>query len=181
VLVALAALGSATPGPAASASATPSLAAGWIPGSPNGAGPPHGAATWDWPVPAPHRVVRPFVAPPTPYAAGHRGLDLTVPAGTEVRAPADGIVHFAGVVVDRGVLSIEHAGGVLSSFEPVDALVARGERVRRGQVVGVLAESAPGASHCAESCLHLGARIDGEYVNPLLLLDGLDWSVLYAL
>lgn len=131
---------------------------------------------WSWPVPAPHPIARPFIAPETPYSAGHRGLDIRADAGVEVRAPAAGVVHFAGFVVDRPVISIRHAGGVLSSFEPVEPLVATGDRVERGEVIGILL---PG--HCAAPCLHLGARIDGGYVNPLLFLGGLEHAVLYPL
>ncbi len=89
-------------------------------------------------------------------------------------APDDGVVHFAGFVVDRPVLSIEHTGGVLSSYEPVQTALVAGDRVTRGQVIGTLL---PG--HCASPCLHLGARVDGQYVNPLLFLGGVGWSVLY--
>jgi murein DD-endopeptidase MepM/ murein hydrolase activator NlpD len=131
------------------------------------------AGRWAWPVAAPHPIARPFVAPATQYGAGHRGIDIRAPAGTVVRAPADGVVHFAGFVVDRPVLSISHAGGVLSSFEPVEASVAAGDHVRRGQVIGVLL-----AGHCSASCLHLGARIAGEYVNPLLFLGEVPRAVL---
>ncbi len=89
-------------------------------------------------------------------------------------APADGIVHFAGFVVDRPVLSLEHVDGVLSGYEPVQTSLVAGDRVSRGQVIGTLL---PG--HCASACLHLGVRVDGEYVNPLLFLGGVGWSVLY--
>src|SRR5690606_24009243 len=65
------------------------------------------AALWSWPTAAPHPIARPFLAPATPYASGHRGIDVRAAAGDEVHAPADGIVHFAGVVVDRPVLSID--------------------------------------------------------------------------
>ncbi len=133
-------------------------------------------ALWAWPVPAPHTLARPFVAPATPYSTGHRGIDIRADAGVEVRAPAAGVVHFAGFVVDRPVISIRHPGGVLSSFEPVEPLVATGDRVERGQVIGILL-----AGHCAAPCLHLGARVDGEYVNPLLFLGGLEHAVLYPL
>jgi len=133
-------------------------------------------ALWAWPVPAPHVLARPYVAPATPYASGHRGIDIRATAGIEVRAPAAGVVHFAGFVVDRPVISIRHAGGVISSFEPVEPAVATGDRVARGDVVGILL---PG--HCSTPCLHLGARIDGEYVNPLLFLGGLERAILYPL
>ena len=82
-------------------------------------------------------------------------------------------MHVAGFVVDRPVLSIRHPAGTLSSFEPVEPSVETGDAVTRGQVVGVLL---PG--HCADPCLHLGARIDGEYVNPLLLLGRLPRAIL---
>lgn len=134
-----------------------------------GLGPP----AWAWPVPSPHPIVRPYVASATPYSAGHRGVDIAAAAGTEVRAPAAGVVHFAGFVVDRPVLSIRHPDGTLSSFEPVEATVDAGDPVERGQVVGVLL-----AGHCTTGCVHVGARIDGEYVNPLLLLGGLPRAIL---
>jgi hypothetical protein len=40
-------------------------------------------------------------------------------------------------------------------------------------VVGVLL-----AGHCAATCLHLGARIAREYVNPLLFLGDVPRAVL---
>jgi murein DD-endopeptidase MepM/ murein hydrolase activator NlpD len=129
--------------------------------------------SWSWPVSAPHPLARPYLAPPTPYAAGHRGIDIRAAAGSTVLAPDDGVVHFAGVVVDRPVLSIAHAGGVLSSFEPVVSTLSAGDSVERGEVIGTLL-----GGHCAAPCLHLGVRVDGEYVNPLLFLGGVPWSVL---
>jgi murein DD-endopeptidase MepM/ murein hydrolase activator NlpD len=128
-------------------------------------------------VPAPHVVVRPYLAPATQYGPGHRGIDLRAPVGTPVAAPDDGTVLFAGRVVDRGVLSIDH-GTVRSSVEPVRALVHPGEHVARGQVVAILA--APGATHPA-GVLHLGARVRDGYVSPLLFLGGLRRAVLLPL
>ena len=127
---------------------------------------------WDWPVAAPHPVVRPFLAPPTPYGAGHRGVDIGA-ASAVIRAPADGVVHFAGVVVDRPVLSISHAGGLISSFEPVASTLRKGDPVSRGDIIGTVE---PG--HCASRCVHFGVRLDGEYVSPLLLLGGVPRAVL---
>lgn len=128
---------------------------------------------WSWPVAPPRAVARPYLAPPTPYAAGHRGIDIRSAAGADVLAPDDGVVHFAGTVVDRPVLSISHSGGVMSSFEPVSTSLVAGDAVRRGAAIGMVL---PG--HCATPCLHLGARVGGEYVNPLVFLGGVGWSVL---
>ena len=131
------------------------------------------AALWAWPLAPPHPVVRAYLAPPTTYGAGHRGIDIAASTGAEIRAPSDGVVRFSGWIVDRGVLSIDHGGGVVSSFEPVTSTLVAGERVTRGQVVGVVEEG-----HCAATCLHLGARVDGAYVSPLLFLGGQPRAVL---
>jgi len=132
---------------------------------------------WRWPVPAPIRVVAPFRAPATPYAAGHRGIDVAAERGALVLAPADGVVSFAGTVVDRGVLAIDHGGGLVSAIEPVEAVVAAGSSVRAGQVVGRVGAG----GHCASQCVHFGVRLDGEYVSPFLLLGGLPRAVLLPL
>ncbi|MGO2110984.1 MAG: peptidoglycan DD-metalloendopeptidase family protein [Pseudoclavibacter sp.] len=133
--------------------------------------------SWSWPVAPPHPVTRPFELT-GPYAPGHRGIDLEVAAGASIAAPADGVVRFAGVVVDRPVLSIEHDNGSVSSFEPVDAVVSAGDRVERGHVVGTLSTT---VSHEPTGGLHLGARVDGGYLNPLLLLGALAPAVLLPL
>lgn len=136
-------------------------------------GPAADPPRWAWPTPAPHSVARQYLAPATPYGPGHRGLDITAHS-VEIRAPAAGVVHFAGVVVDRPVLSIAHPGGLISSFEPISTTLVAGDPVARGAVIGTLE---PG--HCREVlCLHFGVRLDGEYVNPLLLLGGVPRSVL---
>lgn len=129
---------------------------------------------WRWPVPAPIRVVSPFRAPPTPYAAGHRGIDVAVEQGVVIVAPAAGVVSFAGRVVDRGVVAIDHGDGVVSAIEPVDALVAAGDTVAAGDPIGIAASG----GHCASGCVHFGVRIAGEYVSPFLFLGGLPRAVL---
>ncbi|WP_454049170.1 M23 family metallopeptidase [Cellulomonas sp. Marseille-Q8402] len=129
---------------------------------------PPTAEAWAAPV-EPVAVVEPFDGPAAPWVAGHRGVDLDAPVGTAVRAPRDGTVTFATVVVDRPVLTVRHDDGLRSSVEPVDAAVAVGDRVGRGQVVGTVAGV---RSHCVPACLHWGVR-DGEvYLDPVLLLRG---------
>lgn len=137
------------------------------------ASPSTSAPGWVWPVDGPHVVVRPFVAPPTPYGVGHRGVDLAADGhGAEVVAVMSGVVHFAGTVVDRPVITVRQ-GQVLATVEPVEPLVAAGDSVRAGDVIGILQ---PG--HCARPCVHLGVRVAGEYVSPLLWLGGLQRAVL---
>lgn len=131
------------------------------------------AEAWVWPVNGPRVVLRPFVAPSTAYGPGHRGVDLIArDHGESVVAVMSGVVHFAGVVVDRPVITIRQ-GQVLATVEPVDPLVITGDVVRAGDTIGVLL---PG--HCARACVHLGVRVAGEYVSPLLWLGGLHRAVL---
>jgi murein DD-endopeptidase MepM/ murein hydrolase activator NlpD len=136
-----------------------------------------GGPDWAWPIASPRRVIRAFEAPPTPYTAGHRGLDLATVMGTPVYAPATGAVSFAGMVAGRQVLSIAHAGSLLSSFEPVQAVVSAGESVSSGQLIGVVASG----GHCAGTCLHFGVRLHGLYVSPMLVLGGAVRAVLLPL
>jgi len=163
--------------PTSSTAASAAAPAPAPPGSaPVGAARPAGVAgaRWSWPVPAPHPVLRPFVAPEHAWSPGHRGVDVGAAPGTVVTAPDSGVVHFSRVVVDRPVLSLRHADGVLSSFEPVTSDLAAGTPVERGQPVGELA-----AGHCAgPPCVHLGARVDGDYVSPLAFLGEARPSVL---
>ena len=110
----------------------------------------------------------PFRAPPQPWASGHRGIDLAAPLGAEVISPAPGTVVFAGVVVDRPVVTVLHADGRRSSLEPVDASVAVGASVGSGAPLGTVAA---GTNHCAPTtCVHWGVRENDAYVDPLGLL-----------
>lgn len=136
---------------------------------------------WQWPLPDPHRVVRTFEPPEHRYGPGHRGIDIAVPEGpgAPVRAVEAGTVRFAGDVAGRGVLSVLHSDGLISTYEPVEASVREGEVVAAGDRIGVIAEVGPSSSHCAgEVCLHLGARQGQEYLDPLLLLGARGPSVL---
>lgn len=118
------------------------------------------------PLPAPLSVARWWDPPPTPYAAGHRGVDLSAPVGAELRAVAAGRVHHAGPVAGRGVLSLALPNGLRTTYEPVRPLVTEGEQVVAGQVVAVLTDG----SHCPASCLHWGLLAGEVYLNPLTLL-----------
>ena len=58
-------------------------------------------ARWRWPVGPGHDVARPFERPPTPYAAGHRGIDVLSTAGAPVTAVEAGVD--AAVILDGRV------------------------------------------------------------------------------
>jgi murein DD-endopeptidase MepM/ murein hydrolase activator NlpD len=132
------------------------------------------AGTWAWPTGS-RVVLRPFQAPANDYGPGHRGLDVEATIGGPVLAPADGVVAFAGSVAGRGVVTIDHGGGLVSTLDSVTPTMAAGHVVSRGQPVGVAA-----VGHCPASapCLHLGARLDDRYVDPRPYLGAPTWPVL---
>jgi murein DD-endopeptidase MepM/ murein hydrolase activator NlpD len=129
---------------------------------------PGDAVAYDWPTGGPVGVLALFEGSATPYGPGHRGVDLAVLPGDAVLAAADGEVAFTGTVAGRGVVSIDHADGLRTTYEPLVPSVAAGDRVVAGQPIGVLARG-----HCPPpGCLHWGARRGThDYVDPLGLLD----------
>lgn len=113
------------------------------------------------PVPGP--ITRHFEAPPTPYAAGHRGIDFGAPVGTVVVAAAGGTVSFAGQVGGSLFVSIDHPGGLRTTYSFLSAiLVKKGQGVIQGQQI---ARSGPGAAGEAPN-LHFGLRSGTDYLDP---------------
>jgi murein DD-endopeptidase MepM/ murein hydrolase activator NlpD len=113
-------------------------------------------------------VTRPFEPPPRPWLPGHRGVDLAASPGAAVLAAGAGVIAFAGTVAGVGVVSIDHAGGLRTTYEPVTPLVPAGTRVDAGRSIGVLL---PGHEGCpVAACLHWGLRRGADYLDPLLLL-----------
>jgi murein DD-endopeptidase MepM/ murein hydrolase activator NlpD len=125
-------------------------------------------ALWTAPLGGPLAVGRPFEAPPNPYGPGHRGVDLVGAPGTPVLAAGDGVVVFAGMVAGRPVVSIDHANGLRTTYEPVDASVGAGLPVSRGSPIGTLAIGHAGCP--VQACLHWGLRRGETYLDPLGLL-----------
>lgn len=128
---------------------------------------------WSWPVSSRH-ITRAYVAPAHTYGPGHRGIDVAAEPNEPILAPAAGVVAFVGTVVDRGVLTIEHGEGVVSSWEPVTSDLVPGQHVSVGDPVALLASG----GHAASGSLHVGVRVDGDYVNPLLFFGGLERAIL---
>jgi murein DD-endopeptidase MepM/ murein hydrolase activator NlpD len=133
---------------------------------------------WGWPLSPKPGVLRSFDPPARKWMSGHRGVDLgPSSAAAAVTSPAAGTISFAGVVVDRPVITVDHGNGLRSSFEPVESSLAAGTAVAKGQELGRLQ---PG--HCAAvPCLHWGVRQGEEYLNPLGFVEDLRPSVLLPL
>ncbi|MEE8274951.1 MAG: M23 family metallopeptidase [Alphaproteobacteria bacterium] len=69
----------------------------------------------------------------------HFGVDVAAPAGTPVKAPADGIVALAeeDLYYTGGTVMLDHGHGLTSVYSHLSAVtVTVGERVRQGEVIG---------------------------------------------
>lgn len=128
-------------------------------------GPAYGTYAW----PFHGAVIRFFDPPDSPYGAGHRGIDIAAPLGSDVRAAAEGVVAFAGPVAGGLYVSIDHPDGVRTTYSWLTEISARrGEPVERGAVIG---RSGPGHPATESPHLHFGARLGSTYLDPLLLLE----------
>ena len=123
-----------------------------------------GTADRFWPVSG--AVVRLFDPPDQPWLGGHRGIDIAAPAGATVVAAATGVVSWVGTIDGVPMLTVTHADGLRTTYQPVRATVARGAAVGGGEAVGVLQ-----TGHAASPCLHLGLLRGDDYLDPLAWLS----------
>jgi murein DD-endopeptidase MepM/ murein hydrolase activator NlpD len=121
---------------------------------------------WAWPVVGP--VIRDFDPPDDPYGAGHRGIDIAASVGTTILAPEAGVVSFAGKVGGQLFVTLDHGGGLQSTYSWISvAMVRKGDVVGRGSEIGLTGQGHPGA---VVPHLHFGVRLNGAYLDPLGLL-----------
>ena len=116
--------------------------------------------------PVPGDAIRAFDPPEKRWQKGHRGVDLAAEPGARILASADGTVHFAGSIGGVTSVSILHADGIRTTYQPVQTELKKGERVSKGQVIAVLVTH---PKH-PEPGLHWGALRGQDYLNPLDLL-----------
>ena len=126
-----------------------------------------------WPLrPGVPAVTRGFDAPRPDWQRGHRGVDLAGTAGQPVYSAGRGTVVFAGTIAGTPVVSVDHPGGLRTSYEPVRAIVRPGQAVDAGSPLGRLVTGHPGCPTAA--CLHWGAMWGpaqrADYVDPRGLL-----------
>jgi murein DD-endopeptidase MepM/ murein hydrolase activator NlpD len=72
-------------------------------------------------------------------ARPHYGIDLAAPAGTVIKAPADGVVTFArtGMHFEGGLTLIDHGQGLISAYLHQSRIdVLPNQRVKRGDAIG---------------------------------------------
>ena len=101
--------------------------------------------------------------------AGHSGMDIAVPTGTPVKAPAAGVVTFAGdLYLTGGTILLDHGHGVSSNFLHLSRMdVKTGDRVAQGDVVGAVGAT----GRATGPHLHWGMNWFDVRVDPLLVLE----------
>jgi murein DD-endopeptidase MepM/ murein hydrolase activator NlpD len=106
----------------------------------------------------------PRVSPWTGAPEFHAGIDLAAAPGTPVKATAPGVVRFAGAATGYGTsVLLEHGHGIESRYGHLQTLaVAKGQRVERGQLVGLTGNT--GRSTAPH--LHYEVLVDGRPVDP---------------
>ncbi len=115
----------------------------------------------NWPVAG--EVIAPYA--PSGRYAGHWGIDIGTESRSVVRAAGSGRVTFAGDVAGNRTVTIDHGGGLRTSYSYLDErLVRAGSWIERGETVG-----RSGSPHAIPG-LHFSVRVSGAYVDPLAWL-----------
>lgn len=98
----------------------------------------------------------------------HHGTDFGARRGTPLLAVNDGRVSYAGWMRGYGkVVKIRHAGGYESLYAHQSRIrVKRGQRVRKGQVIGYVGST----GRSTGPHLHFGLMKNGRWVNPMKVL-----------
>lgn len=105
----------------------------------------------------------------SPYSSFHTGLDIVGKTGTEIYAPADGKVVFAGPLTVRGnATMIDHGYGVYTGYmHQSEIFVKAGDMVKAGQLIGLV-----GATGRVQGPhLHWEVWVGGVQVDPLDWLE----------
>jgi murein DD-endopeptidase MepM/ murein hydrolase activator NlpD len=107
----------------------------------------------------------PRVSPFTEKPAWHDGLDIGAAANAPVQAPAQGRVTNIGFDSKLGnVVKIDHGFGIETLYGHLaKALVKEGQRVKRGEVVGLV-----GSTGLATGPhLHYMVKVNGQALDPV--------------
>jgi murein DD-endopeptidase MepM/ murein hydrolase activator NlpD len=95
----------------------------------------------------------------------HPGIDISVPRGTKVVAPADGVVVFCGTKGGYGnIVVLDHGYGTVTRYGHLDGFNVRpGQRVKRGDVIAFSGNT--GRSTAPH--VHYEVWVDDQMRNPI--------------
>lgn len=102
----------------------------------------------------------------------HNGVDVAVPTGTEIVAPADGVVTLAepDLYYTGGTILIDHGHGLSSIMVHMSKLLAQpGQRVKQGDVVALSGMT----GRATGPHLHWGMNWQSARVDPQSILPAM--------
>jgi len=105
----------------------------------------------------------------------HDGIDISAALGTPVQAVADGnVIDISTDSMWGTVITIEHPDGIQSIYACLNeaTTVAVGDAVTGGDIIGTVG-AVPEAEVALESHLHFAVMQDGEYLDPVEVVDEL--------
>lgn len=102
----------------------------------------------------------------------HYGVDVAVPIGTKVHAPADGVVVLADpdMYYTGGTLMVDHGYGLQSAFLHLSTLlVSNGQQVKQGDVIALSGMSGRATGpHLDWRMNWFDARVDAQKLAPAM-------------
>ena len=109
-------------------------------------------------MPVDGKIIRPFTK------GKSEGIDISAPAGTPVKAAANGDVVALTKDTDQvPILVVRHEGNILTVYAGIDApRVKKGDKVSKGQTIAVIQKS--------PAFLHFEVRKGVEAIDPLTLI-----------
>jgi murein DD-endopeptidase MepM/ murein hydrolase activator NlpD len=99
----------------------------------------------------------------------HKGIDIALPAGTEILATHDGRVAFAGNSGDYGLVAVlENDKGLVTKYAHCSQLlVSTGQEVKKGDLIAKLGSS----GNSTGPHLHFEVIYHAQYLNPLFFSE----------
>ena len=99
----------------------------------------------------------------------HSGLDFAVPAGTPVKAPADGVVTIVADYFFNGkTVFIDHGQGLVTMYCHLsEFLVRKGQGVKRGQVIAKVGAT----GRATGPHLHWNVSLNNTRVDPAIFIN----------
>jgi murein DD-endopeptidase MepM/ murein hydrolase activator NlpD len=148
----------------------------------------YGNQNYAWPIPGYTTISSYYgkrTAPTTGASTYHKGIDIPAPEGTSLIASYDGEITFTGFLGGGGyTITLTTLDNLKISYCHVSPnyIVSEGDQIKQGQIIGSVgpkyvygvsgntykdSEGRPTNGATTGCHLHIGFRLDGDYVNPL--------------